>query len=52
MSKHIEYICSYCGTKTIRSETTGRPSPGNCPRKPRGSDGKMKPHSWRINRHL
>ena len=45
--KRIEYMCTYCGKKTIRSEMIGRPEPGRCPRK-QGD----KPHSWRINRTL
>lgn len=50
--ERIEYICSYCGAKTVKSKSLGRPMPGNCPRKPKDKDGKMKPHSWRVNRHL
>lgn len=46
----IEYMCSYCGQKTTRSATMGRPQPGSCRRKARGADGKPKPHSWVINR--
>ena len=48
----IEYICTWCGAKIIRGATSGRPSPGNCPRKPKDRDGKMKPHTWRINRKI
>lgn len=33
ISKRIEYMCSYCGKKTIRSSAQGRPLPGKCPRK-------------------
>lgn len=47
---NIEYMCSYCGTKTTRSATSGRPDPGTCPRKPKTKDGRGKPHSWVINR--
>ena len=47
MAKRIEFICSYCGRKEIKSETSGRPMPGRCPRK-QGD----KPHSWRKNRTL
>ena len=47
-----EYICTYCGKKEIRPESLGRPQPGDCPRKEREKNGKMKPHSWRINRKL
>ena len=48
--QHIEYICTYCGQKQMRGATSGRPMPGNCPRKERMSDGKMRPHTGRINR--
>lgn len=44
--KRIEYMCSVCGTRTIRSENEGRPSPGICPKKPKDKNGKGKPHSW------
>lgn len=47
-----EYICTWCGMRVARDNYAGRPQPGNCPRKPKSKDGKMKPHTWRINRHL
>lgn len=47
MEKRIEYMCSYCGKKVVRSSSLGRPAPGRCPRK-QGD----KPHSWRQNRVL
>ena len=50
--ERIEYICTYCGQKVVKLVTCGRPMPGNCPRKPKNKDGKMKPHTWRINRRL
>lgn len=43
--KHIEYMCRYCGKKTVHSVSYGRPLPGRCPRK-KGNQ----PHSWGINR--
>jgi hypothetical protein len=46
----VEYMCSYCGTKTTRSSAMGRPLPGNCSRKTKTRDGKMRPHTWVINR--
>lgn len=46
----IEFKCTYCGTTTQRSATSGRPDPGNCSRKARNKDGSYKPHSWVINR--
>ena len=49
-TKHVEYMCSWCGRKEVRSATNGRPAPGQCTRKPKGKDGKMKPHTWVINR--
>ena len=45
--KKIEYICTYCGKKTIRSEMIGRPEPGKCPRKTGD-----RPHTWQKNRVL
>lgn len=48
----IEYICTWCGAKVIRGPTLGRPQPGCCPRKPRGRDGKMRPHTWTINKRM
>ena len=50
--KTIQYICTYCGKLENRSVYSGRPMPGNCPRKERTSDGKMRPHTWRINRKI
>lgn len=49
-ARFVEYICTYCGRKESRVAAAGRPSPGNCPRKPVGRDGSMKPHSWRVNK--
>lgn len=46
----VEYICSYCGIRVTRGALMGRPQPGICPRKGKTSDGKPKPHSWRVNR--
>lgn len=51
-ARFVEYICSYCGKRETRSAMSGRPWPGNCPRKPVGKDGSMKPHSWRISRKI
>ncbi len=48
----IEYMCSYCGTKVMTSSVGGRPQPGECPRKTRLPNGKMRPHTWVINRKL
>lgn len=53
ITKYVtQYICSYCGATKMQGPNQGRPMPGNCPRKPRNSDGSMKPHSWRINRRI
>ena len=41
----VEFMCTYCGKKTSKSATSGRPDPGKCPKK----TGE-KPHSWVINR--
>ena len=46
----IEYICSYCGQKKIRTEGLGRPEPGVCLRKGKTADGRTRPHTWRRNR--
>lgn len=46
----IEYMCRYCGKKSIRSQNAGRPMPGICRRKSEVSGGKSLPHSWVINR--
>lgn len=46
----VEYICTWCGQKTVTFISNGRPFPGRCPRKPKDSEGKMKPHTWTINR--
>ena len=47
-----EYICTWCGQRIKRSGLAGRPAPGYCPRRPRGRDGKMSPHVWRVNRRF
>lgn len=49
---HIEYICTWCGTKAIRATNAGRPMPGNCPRRPPDKEGRKKPHVWRVNRRI
>ena len=46
--KWVEYMCSYCGAKSSRHEGTGKPFPGNCPK--RSSNGKKYPHVWVVNR--
>lgn len=43
----VEYMCRYCGKKTLRGKSMGRPQPGACPRK-----GKNQPHSWVKNREI
>lgn len=43
--KFIEYMCRWCGMKTTRSATSGKPRPARCPRK-KGDQ----PHTWVINR--
>lgn len=45
--KRIEYMCTTCGRKEVKSITFGRPAPGTCPRKSNGG-----PHSWVINKKL
>ena len=41
----IEYMCTYCGRKEIRTWNAGRPQPGICPQR----GGKL-PHRWVQNR--
>jgi len=50
--RKIEYICTWCGQKVVTFTSNGRPQPGYCPRKPRDRDGKMKPHTWTINKRM
>ena len=40
----IEYMCTWCGKKTTKAIISGRPLPGNCPRR------NGMPHRWVINR--
>ena len=47
---NVEYMCRWCGGKSVRPRTAGRPLPGNCSRRPRNRLGKPQPHSWVINR--
>lgn len=49
-TNNIEYICTWCGKRITKRATSGRPEPGQCPRKPKTKDGMGKPHTWRINR--
>lgn len=51
-SKHVEYICSYCGKRVTRTTTMGRPEPGICSRKGKTKDGRTKPHTWVISRRF
>lgn len=50
--KAIEYICTWCGTKSLRALNAGRPSPGDCPRRPKSKGGNPSPHVWRVNRKV
>jgi len=43
--KIIEYMCTYCGIKQSRAQTSGRPLPGICHRR-----GNNLPHRWVKNR--
>lgn len=45
--RNIEWMCTKCGQKTIKTETGGRPMPGRCPRSTNGG-----PHHWVKNRTL
>lgn len=44
----FRWKCTACGKNTSRSESLGRPEPGNCPRKKK-RDGTYGPHSWVKN---
>ncbi len=46
----VEYRCSWCGMTQTRSDNTGKPAPGNCPRRPKLKNGQSKPHVWTVNR--
>lgn len=48
--KWVEYRCSQCGAISRRHEGTGKPSPGNCPRKNPLRNGAPRPHTWVVNR--
>ena len=43
----IEFMCTYCGHKSLRGVNAGRPMPGKCPRRTGNQ-----PHRWVINRKL
>lgn len=46
----IEYMCRYCGAKTGRPISIGRPDPGQCLRRSKTKEGHCQPHSWVINK--
>lgn len=48
--KWVEYRCSHCGAISRRHEGTGKPSPGNCSRRNKLSNGQPRPHVWVVNR--
>ena len=50
MGNRVEWMCTYCGEKTVKTATMGRPMPGKCPRKAKNAKGIQGPHSWRKNR--
>ena len=50
MGNRVEWMCTYCGAKTVKPATMGRPMPGKCPRKAKNAKGIQGPHSWRKNR--
>lgn len=43
--QQVEWMCTQCGKKIIKSELAGRPRPERCPRK----NGE-RPHTWVINK--
>ncbi len=42
--KQVEWMCTQCGKKMIKSELAGRPQPGSCPK----LNGRA--HRWVKNR--
>lgn len=52
MAVRIEYMCRYCGQKIVKTDTTGRPAPGCCSKRPKTSSGAKQPHSWIVNRRM
>ena len=51
-AKFVEYMCKYCGKRETKSDWAGRPWPGECPRKQRTKDNKLRPHTWVVNRRI
>ncbi len=43
----IEYMCNYCGQKTLRGPKAGKPQPGKCSKRTNNQ-----PHRWVVNRKL
>jgi len=41
----IEYMCSQCGKREVKSVKLGKPEPGKCPKSPSG-----RAHRWVKNR--
>lgn len=46
MGKSYEFMCTHCGKRVLVSPVVGRPQPGNCPRRPKYSNGQPQPHRW------
>jgi len=44
MVKWIEWMCTQCGTRTVKGDVGGRPQPGVCPKSP-----SKKAHRWVKN---
>ena len=44
----VEFLCTWCGKRTMCSATHGRPEPGVCPK--RSSATRERPHVWLKNR--
>ena len=44
----IEYMCTVCGKRALRSAIAGRPEPGTCPRARTAG----RPHRWVKNRTI
>ena len=47
---HVAWTCTYCGKRVVNSRLSGRPVPGQCPRKSKDASGKYRPHSWTVEK--
>lgn len=47
---HVAWVCTQCGRRLVNSRLSGRPQPGQCTAKGKDSRGKLRPHSWVIDK--